>query len=328
MPTTKKSSSAKSKSSKSTGSKSGSKSSAAKSRSTKSPASKSGASRPAGAKSSTSKSKSSAAKSSTSKAKSSAAKSTKGSSSSRSLGKKRTAAKSSSSTGSKSGASRAKSSTGAAKSTRSSTNAKPSSRRTTAKRSRSASAKRNTGNDGKGLISAAVDAVAGLFGNGKNNAVDLLKTDHRKVEDLFARIKENEDGNNAPTFKKIKSELDVHAHIEETIFYPHLLDRGDKELKKIVREGFEEHAQVKDLLVEIAGLPGDSPTFKAKLKVLMENVEHHVEEEEDEMFSMVEDQIPEDTRVRLGSLMQGEKVKVNKMTPAARGQKASAAGQR
>jgi iron-sulfur cluster repair protein YtfE (RIC family) len=152
-----------------------------------------------------------------------------------------------------------------------------------------------------------------MFSDDSPNALDLLKTDHRKVDALFARVKSNEDGNNAATFRQIKEELDVHAHIEEQIFYPHLLEKGDKELKKIVREGIEEHGQVKELLVELAGLAGTSPTFKAKLTVLMENVEHHVEEEEDEMFSMVEDQIPEETLQRLGSLMQGEKMKVKKM---------------
>jgi iron-sulfur cluster repair protein YtfE (RIC family) len=141
----------------------------------------------------------------------------------------------------------------------------------------------------------------------------LLKADHDTVESLFEKVKANEDGNNAATFKKIKEELDIHAHIEEMIFYPHLLEKGDKELKKIVREGVEEHAQVKDLLAELATLSGDSPTFRAKITVLMENVEHHVKEEEGDMFPMVEDQIPEDTLQRLGSLMEGEKIKVKKM---------------
>ena len=154
-----------------------------------------------------------------------------------------------------------------------------------------------------------------MFGSDTRDAISLLKDDHRKVESLFEKVKSNENGNNVATFKKIKEELDVHAHIEEAIFYPHLMDKGDKELKKIVREGVEEHAQVKDLLTDLDGM-SDSPTFKAKLKVLMENVEHHVEEEEDEMFPMVEDQIPEETLVRLGSLMQAEKVKVGKMKPA------------
>jgi hemerythrin superfamily protein len=167
-----------------------------------------------------------------------------------------------------------------------------------------------------------------MFSGDGQDAINVLKNDHRKVESLFEKVKANEDGNNSATFKKIKEELDVHTHVEETIFYPHLLDKGDKALKKIVREGIEEHAQVKDLLVELARLSGDSPAFKAKITVLMENVEHHVEEEEDEMFPMVEDQIPEDTLQRLGALMQGEKVKLRKMKPASARQKASAAGQR
>jgi hemerythrin superfamily protein len=197
------------------------------------------------------------------------------------------------------------------------------------KTSRAASPRRSKRPAPKGIISSAVDAVVGIFAANSSSAVELLKKDHDTVEALFEKVKSNEDRNNAPTFKKIKSELDVHAHIEETIFYPHLLENGDKELTKIVREGIEEHTQVKTLLAELDQMSGDSATFKAKLKVLMENVEHHVEEEEDEMFPMVEDQIPAETLQRLGSLMQGEKMKISKMTPA-RGakQKASAATQR
>lgn len=155
-----------------------------------------------------------------------------------------------------------------------------------------------------------------MFGSDDTpNAIDLLKTDHRKVEALFSKVKANEDGNNAATFKKIKEELDIHSHIEEMIFYPHLLEKGNKELKKIVREGVEEHAQVKTLLTELTELRGTDPEFKAKITVLMENVEHHVEEEEGEMFEMAEEQMSEETLQRLGSLMQGEKMKVKRMKP-------------
>jgi iron-sulfur cluster repair protein YtfE (RIC family) len=168
------------------------------------------------------------------------------------------------------------------------------------------------------LIASAVDAVAGMFTGAETNAIDLLKTDHRNVETLFAKVKANEDGNNEATYRKIREELELHTHIEENIFYPHLLEKGDTELKKIVREGLEEHGQVKELLVELGTLSGTSPTFKAKITVMMENVEHHVQEEEDEMFSMAEDQIPEETLRRLGALMQGEKERVKKQTPRAR----------
>jgi len=174
-----------------------------------------------------------------------------------------------------------------------------------------------------------MEAIAGMFsGGGQPNAIELLKTDHRNVETLFAKVKANEDGDNKATFKRIKEALDVHAHIEEMIFYPHLLQEGDKELKKIVREGVEEHGQVKELLAELAGLPGESPIFKAKITVLMENVEHHVEEEEGEMFDMAEDQIPEETLQRLGALMEAEKVRGSgaKSRSTAPGRRAAAAG--
>jgi len=164
-------------------------------------------------------------------------------------------------------------------------------------------------------MSRMVDSVTNMFSGSESegtqqNAIDLLKADHDKVEALFARVKANEDGNNGDVFKQIKKELELHTHIEEQIFYPNLLENGNDELQKIVREGLEEHAQVKTLLPEIAALPGDSEDFKAKLQVMMENVEHHVEEEEDEMFPLVEDQIDEQMLIRLGSLLDAEKKRV------------------
>lgn len=154
-----------------------------------------------------------------------------------------------------------------------------------------------------------VETVSSLITPSEPNAIDLLKADHRKVEELFERVRENENGNNESIFKKIKQELDVHAHIEEAIFYPHLLEKGDAELQRIVREGIEEHRQVKAWLAELDAGSGESEEFKARLKVLMEDVEHHVEDEEDEMFPLVEDQVEAPTLERLGNQMEAEKAK-------------------
>ncbi|MFL6469112.1 MAG: hemerythrin domain-containing protein [Pyrinomonadaceae bacterium] len=150
-------------------------------------------------------------------------------------------------------------------------------------------------------------AVSGIFAPSEPNAIDLLKADHRLVEELFERVKANENGDNSEVFRRIKQELDTHAHIEETIFYPFLLQNGDKDLERIVREGIEEHRQVKAFLAELAASSGESEGFKAKIKVLMEDVEHHVEEEEDEMFSLAEDQISASTLEMLGVQMEREK---------------------
>lgn len=139
------------------------------------------------------------------------------------------------------------------------------------------------------------------------NAIELLKADHDRVEELFEQVKANEDGDNTAVFKQIKMELDIHAHIEETIFYPHLIEKGDEELKSIVLEGIEEHRQVKMFLKELDNLTDDSEKFDPKLKVVMEDVEHHVEEEEGEMFPLVEEQFDEAVLEELGTRMEAEK---------------------
>jgi len=139
------------------------------------------------------------------------------------------------------------------------------------------------------------------------NAIDLLKEDHDKVEKLFEQFKANEEGDNAGLAQQIIEELEAHTHIEEAIFYPRLIEEGDEELKSIVEEGIEEHRQVKMFLNEMRNLSDGSDKLNAKLKVVVEDVEHHVEEEEGEMFSMVEDQFDEDVLNALGAEMEKEK---------------------
>lgn len=139
------------------------------------------------------------------------------------------------------------------------------------------------------------------------NAIELLKKDHDTVDKLFQKVKANEDGDNTRTFEQIKAELDVHAHIEEKIFYPVLIEKGDEELQKLTKEGIEEHHQVKMFLREISNLVDDSEKFDPKLKVLMEDVEHHVQEEEGEMFVMVQEQFDESVLQELGAEMEKEK---------------------
>ena len=148
------------------------------------------------------------------------------------------------------------------------------------------------------------------------NAIELLKDDHERVAELFEQFKANEDGDNKALFEKINAELEAHTHIEETIFYPRLREEGDEELQKIVLEGIEEHRQVKMFLKELAALTEDSEKFNPKLKVVVEDVEHHVEEEEGEMFSMVEDQFNEEVLEELGAEMEAEKASFTKTRSA------------
>jgi hemerythrin-like domain-containing protein len=138
------------------------------------------------------------------------------------------------------------------------------------------------------------------------NALDLLKEDHDKVAELFDQVKETEDEQeHLKLFAKIKTELEIHTHIEETIFYPRL--QQDEELKDMVLEALEEHKQAKTLLREISALAEGSEKLDAKLKVLMEDVEHHVDEEENEMFPKVEDTLSDDELEELGAQLEAAK---------------------
>lgn len=143
------------------------------------------------------------------------------------------------------------------------------------------------------------------------NAIDLLKEDHDVVDALFKRVEDTPPSKHPPIFKKIKNELDTHAHIEEKVFYPALKAKGNKELVDITAEGFEEHSQIKKFLKEIARSTSTEKR-EAKLKVLMEDTRHHVKEEEDEMFPMVKDQFSSDVLNALGEKMEAEKKKFQK----------------
>jgi len=141
------------------------------------------------------------------------------------------------------------------------------------------------------------------------DALELLKTDHKKVKDLF----EKADGNNnekqqKQIFEQIKTELETHAHIEETVFYPALAK--NEELKDMVLESLEEHKQVKTLLREMENLVADSEKFEPKLKVLMENIEHHaVEEEEEKMFPKIRKLMNAAALEQLGQELEAAKTK-------------------
>jgi len=139
------------------------------------------------------------------------------------------------------------------------------------------------------------------------NALELLKADHEKVNDLFDEVKSTDESEHPALFEQIRSELEVHTHIEEAVFYPKMEEEGDEELADMVREGIEEHRQVKMFLNELAKLSEESDKFEAKLKVLMEDVEHHVEEEEGEMFPLIEDQFDEEILEQLGASLEAEK---------------------
>jgi hemerythrin superfamily protein len=118
------------------------------------------------------------------------------------------------------------------------------------------------------------------------NAIKLLETYHQHVKDLFRKyedLPENGFDKKAELSKEIFQELMVHTTIEEEIFYPEIKEKVQK-LDELVTEGFEEHHVVEMLMEELKGMKPQDEAFDPKLKVLMENVRHHIGEEEKQMF--------------------------------------------
>lgn len=116
------------------------------------------------------------------------------------------------------------------------------------------------------------------------DAIALLKADHRKVEGLFAQFeKASGDGRKQKLALQICAELTVHAQIEEEIFYPACEGKVEEDL---IREAYVEHDGAKILIAEIEGGEPSDEYYDAKVKVLQEQIEHHVEEEERRMEGM------------------------------------------
>ena len=112
----------------------------------------------------------------------------------------------------------------------------------------------------------------------QQDAVALLKQDHREVEDLFAQYeKASGEGRKQKLATQICTELSIHAEIEEEIFYPACEGKVDEDLLK---ESYVEHDGAKVLIAEIIAGEADDEFYDAKVKVLQEQIEHHVQEEE------------------------------------------------
>ena len=118
----------------------------------------------------------------------------------------------------------------------------------------------------------------------KPDAIALLKADHRKVEELFEQFESaRRDGTKQKLALQICLELTVHAMIEEEIFYPACEGKVEEDL---IKEAYVEHDGAKVLIAQIEAGGPDDEYYEAKVKVLSEQIEHHVEEEEKRMEGM------------------------------------------
>jgi hemerythrin superfamily protein len=146
---------------------------------------------------------------------------------------------------------------------------------------------------------------------------ELLKKDHETVKKLFAELEETDEEQaekRERLFSTLNQELTVHALAEEKFFYPAL--KGEAEAEDHTLEAIEEHKVVKKLLKELEANKKDSKEWAAKLKVLQENVEHHVEEEEGELFEKAEEILDEDESERIAEEIEAFKMEQAEMEKA------------
>ena len=134
-------------------------------------------------------------------------------------------------------------------------------------------------------------------------ATELLKKQHKSVHGLFGELKKLKGQARRKVMDQISAELAHHMAIEEDIFYPAVRGLDTKKTDEMIPEAFEEHHVVKLLLEEIPRLDPEDERFEAKMTVLSELIEHHVEEEEEEMFKAAE-KLGDDRLRALGEQME------------------------
>jgi hemerythrin-like domain-containing protein len=158
----------------------------------------------------------------------------------------------------------------------------------------------------RGAVAGAVAAVANRvpWGSGDLDAIAYLEKDHRRFEDLLKQGQETTERavtGRTDLLNTLTALLNVHELIEEKVLYPAL--KAHPEAKDIVLEGYQEH-HVADLIVkELQALPKDDEKWGAKFKVLKESLEHHIKEEEGEMFRTARGLFSRDELQQMGARM-------------------------
>jgi hemerythrin superfamily protein len=142
------------------------------------------------------------------------------------------------------------------------------------------------------------------------NAITLLKQDHQNVDALFKRFeqlgKDASGDEKRQIVDKVIEQLSVHAAIEEQLFYPAVRECSP-DITDVVLEGLEEHHVVKWTLSELEKMSPTDERFDAKVRVLIEAVRHHVEEEENDMFPKIRDAVTVERLNDLGEALEAAK---------------------
>jgi hypothetical protein len=134
------------------------------------------------------------------------------------------------------------------------------------------------------------------------DCLQLLIDQHKEAKQLFRELEKAEGQKAQQLFDELKTKLSMHEELEETHFYPEL--KREKAAEEIVLESYQEHHVMDVLIEEISALGPSDETFKPKCTVLQENTEHHIEEEEGELFPKVRKIWDMDKRKEVGLKME------------------------
>lgn len=139
-----------------------------------------------------------------------------------------------------------------------------------------------------------------------HNPIEIIKTDHRKLEELFKQYEDIEASGYATKekiAKRITRELKLHMEMEEKVLYPYGASILNDEDEKLIEEGIAEHDVAKRILEELSVTHPEDLQFDARIKVLNENTAHHIIEEEEELLPLLEKSISGETLGALGEEM-------------------------
>lgn len=148
------------------------------------------------------------------------------------------------------------------------------------------------------------------------NAIDLLKADHERVKAILAQLSESTSRGikkRTDLLAKLEMEISIHTRLEEEILYPAYKEAGGKEQAEMYYEAKEEHRTVDSLVLpDLKTTDPSTPEFAGRVKVVKELLEHHIEEEETEMFPQAKKLLGKATLDSLGEQMEAMKAQYKK----------------
>jgi len=141
-------------------------------------------------------------------------------------------------------------------------------------------------------------------------ATDVLKAAHEYFRKLFAEHHGSDPDKKRAIFRTIKKELEIHARIEEELFYPAVVKVRSGEARAIVRDSLEEHQILEGLLAEIDQMDAKDDRYDERITALRESVERHLRDEEERIFAQALGHLSEARLEKIGSDMQARKLRL------------------